>query len=189
MTVVGPVTTTNVVMIYDTDSNGFGGPGDMNGPAIGEVAYRQAPDSSLQLDTRLEFAQPLTTYEVFLVCGAAHSLACGFVSAGTVTTDALGAGSATLTVSTGVLLTAPFGPGYRSDHLDLLQGVGDLSKGLLTAGALNYLVCRRRPVAGEAEGQAEQMEERRAPLSPERRDPAGATIDDRDPAGERPEHS
>jgi hypothetical protein len=123
-------------VIYDTDSNGFGGPGDMNGPGIGEVAYRQAPDSSLQLDVRLEFAQLVTTYEAFLVCGAAHSLACGFVSAGTVTTDAVGAGSGTLTVPAGVLLAAPFGPGYRSDHLDLLQGAGDVSRGLLTAGAL-----------------------------------------------------
>ncbi|HEY6693613.1 MAG TPA: hypothetical protein VI006_12235 [Solirubrobacteraceae bacterium] len=176
-------------MIYDTDSNGFGGPGDMNGPGIGEVAYRQAPDSSLQLDVRLEFAQLVTTYEAFLVCGAAHSLACGFVSAGTVTTDAVGAGSGTLTVPAGVLLAAPFGPGYRSDHLDLLQGAGDVSRGLLTAGALNYLVCRRRPVAGAAEREPEPVEAARASLSPGQRDPAGAMIDDRDPAGGRPEHT
>jgi hypothetical protein len=183
MTVVGPNTETNVLVIYDADTNGFGGPGDMNGPEIGEVAYRQAGDSTLELTVKLDFAQPATTYEAFLVCGAAHNLGCGFVSIGTVVTDSIGAGSATITAPLSLLLGAPFGRGYRSDHLDLLQAVGDLSKGLLTAGALNYFVCRKRRPGAEEEAEEEQQEAARGPLSPEDRDPAGPSITERDPAG------
>jgi hypothetical protein len=43
------------------------------------------------------------------------------------------------------LIVPPFGPGYRTDHIDLLHGVGDLSRGAITAGAINYFVCPGKP--------------------------------------------
>ena len=102
----------------------------------------------LQLKAEIEFAQPGTTYEVFLVCGPAHGLGCGFVTVGTITTNPLGAGVTGITVPFAVLVSAPFGPGYRTDHIDILRGVGDLSKGILTAGAINYFVCQREGHVG-----------------------------------------
>ncbi|HMF57911.1 MAG TPA: hypothetical protein VK619_16330 [Pyrinomonadaceae bacterium] len=144
MPVVGPIKETNVLVVYDTDSGGFGGPLDMKGPEIGRVNYSQ-PGGNLVLKINLEFGQPSTKYQVFLVCGPAHSASCGFVTVGVLATDAAGAGSVNITVPAAVLESAPFGPGFRNDHIDLLRGVGDLSKGGLTAGAINYYVCKRAP--------------------------------------------
>jgi hypothetical protein len=149
MPTVGPTKETHVLVVYDTDSGGFGGPGDMKGPEIGEVQYTQ-PAGNLVLRITLEFGQPNTTYRVFLVCGPAHSAACGFITIGNLPTNAVGAGSVNINVPAAVLQNPPFGPGFRNDHLDLLRGVGDLSRGALTAGAINYFVCRR--VAGVPTG-------------------------------------
>src|SRR4029453_8527317 len=143
MPVVGPIPETHVPLIYDTDAGGFGGPGDMNGPQIGTVAYSE-PGDNLHVKVNIEFAQPNTSYEVFLVGGPAHAMATGFLGIGTLLTDALGAGAGAFTVPHATLLAAPFGPGYRTDHIDLLHGVGDLSRGSLTAGAINYFVCREK---------------------------------------------
>jgi len=114
----------------------------MRGPEIGAVSYSQ-PGGNLLLKIRIEYGQPSTTYRVFLTCGPAHSMACGFVTIGTVVTNAVGAGSSAITVPAAVLEAPPFGPGFRNDHLDLLRGAGDLTKGVLVAGAINYFVCRR----------------------------------------------
>ena len=141
MPTVGPQKETNVIAVYDTDSGGFGGPADMNGPEIGSVSYSQ-PGGNLLLKIKLEFGQPNTKYQVFLTCGPAHSMACGFVAIGSLATNAVGAGASAITVPLAVLLSPPFGPGFRNDHLDRLQAAGDLSKGFLTAGAINYFVCR-----------------------------------------------
>jgi hypothetical protein len=154
-TPVGPQPSTTVPLIYDTDSAGFGGPYDMTGPLIGNVSYRQSGASALEMTITVDFGQPNTTYDVFLVCGPAHALACGFTTIGTLTTDPVGAASTSIAVSLGVLLNPPFGPGYRTDHLDLLAGGG-----ALVAGAINYFVCRRQHGVGEeeAEASAEQAE-------------------------------
>ncbi|MFY9556288.1 MAG: hypothetical protein WAV47_16365 [Blastocatellia bacterium] len=149
MPVVGPIKETRVLVVYDTDSGGFGGPLDMNGPEIGGVRYAQ-PGGNLVLKISLEFGQPNTKYQVFLVCGPAHAAACGFINIGVLPTDAAGAGSVGINVPQAVLESAPFGPGFRNDHLDLLRGVGDLSKGGLAAGAINYFVCKRREGAAPA---------------------------------------
>jgi hypothetical protein len=174
MTIVGPQTSTIVPFVYDTDSGGFGGPGDMTGPTIGSLSYRQDSADDLNLTVTIDFGQPNTAYQVFLVCGAAHALACGFRTIGTLSTNALGQGNATFTVPFPILLGPPFSPGYRTDHIDLLRGAGDLSKGVLTAGALNYFVCKQRvgqPHAEPAE------EERQATTG----DPLGVPPADRDP--------
>ena len=147
-TPVGPITSTTVPLVYDSDTGGFGGPLDMTGPAVGTVSYLQNNASELELTITVDFGQPSTAYEIFFTCGPAHAMACGFTSIGTLTTDVAGAGSATVFVSLGVLLGGPFGPGYRTDHVDLLAGGGDLGKGLLTAGAVNYFVCRREGIIG-----------------------------------------
>jgi hypothetical protein len=173
---VGPITSTTVPLVYDSDTGGFGGPIDMTGPVVGTVSYRQTNASALQLSITVDFGQPNSTYDVFFTCGPAHSMACGFISIGSLVTDAIGAGSASITVGLGKLLSGPFGPGYRTDHLDLLAGVGDIGRGLLTAGAINYFVCRREGIVGE-----EQVE--RAEAVSGEGDPVGmgATATSQDP--------
>jgi hypothetical protein len=143
MPTVGPITTTTVPIVYDTDNNGLGGPLNMAGATIGNVTYHQEPDGSLVLAFTLEFAQPNTRYTVYFVCGPAHALGCGFVSLGTLSTDAVGAASTTITVPFTNLQNAPFGPGYRNDHIDLLQEGAPL-RSSLAAGAINYFVCASR---------------------------------------------
>jgi len=146
MPIVGPQKETQVPVVYDTDSHGFGGPADMNGPAIGVTAYSE-PGNNLNVRLTIEFGQPNTKYQVFLVGGPSHALGTGFISIGTLATNAAGSGAGTFLVPHAVLLAAPFGPGYRTDHVDLLKGVGDLNGGLLTAGAVNYFVCREKSPA------------------------------------------
>jgi hypothetical protein len=143
MPTVGPQTETQVPVVYDSDSGGFGGPLDMNGPLIGLTAYSE-PGDNLHIKLTIEFGQPNTRYEVFLVGGPAHALATGFIAIGALTTNAAGAGAGAFTVPHATLLAPPFGPGYRTDHIDLLKGAGDLSRGTLTAGAINYFVCREK---------------------------------------------
>jgi hypothetical protein len=140
---VGPKTENNVLVVYDTDNGGFGGPLDMSGPEIGVLAYSE-PGDNLHITINIEFGQPNTSYEVFLVGGPAHALATGFIGIGVLTTNAVGAGSGTFTVPHTTLLASPFGPGYRTDHIDLLHGLGDLSRGCLTAGEINYFACREK---------------------------------------------
>jgi len=140
---VGPQTDTHVPVVYDSDSGGFGGPANMDGPQIGLTAYSE-PGDNLHVNITIEYAQPSTKYEVFLVGGPSHALGTGFIAIGVLATNAVGAGAATFTVPHATLLAPPFGAGYRTDHIDLMRGVGDLSKGLLTAGAINYFVCREK---------------------------------------------
>ena len=143
MPIVGPQTETQVPVVYDSDSGGFGGPLDMNGPQIGLTAYSE-PGDSLHLKLTIDFGQPNTHYETFLVAGPSHALASGFIAIGTLATNAAGSGTATFTVPHATLLAPPFGPGYRTDHIDLMKAAGDLSKGVLAVGAVNYFVCREK---------------------------------------------
>ncbi len=170
MPTVGPRPETRVQLIYDTDSGGFGGPGDMNGPEIGEVLFGE-PGGNLHIRINVEFGQPNTTYEVFLVGGPSHAMSTGFLTIGTLVTNAVGAGSGAFTVSHGTLLTAPFGPGYRNDHLDLLHKAGDLSRGVLAAGAINYFVCREKDQPGH--DQIKAAETHKGAIG--QGDPGGAT--------------
>jgi hypothetical protein len=148
-TPVGPMTSTSVPLVFDTDAVGFGGPGDMVGPVVGSVRYAQSNSSELELGISVDFGRPSTTYEIFLTCGPAHDLGCGWILIGSLVTDGVGSGSTTILVALGMLLTAPFGPGYRTDHVDLVAVPGDPSGSVLTAGALNYFVCRREEVVIE----------------------------------------
>jgi hypothetical protein len=119
----------------------------MTGPEIGLVAYSE-PGGNLQVKITIEFGQPNTSYDVFLVGGPSHAMASGFIGIGTLITDAMGAGGGAFMVPQATLLAPPFGPGYRTDHIDMLKGVGDLSSGSLTAGAINYFVCREKDQPG-----------------------------------------
>jgi hypothetical protein len=136
-TKVGPVTVTSVLMVYDSDGNGLGGSADMVGSEIGTVKYRQNSLGSLILTLHTDFAQPNTTYDISLTCGPSHALACGFLTQGTLTTNGTGVGNASDTFSIATLRGAPFGCGFRTDHVDLIGGpLGSV----LTAGAINYFV-------------------------------------------------
>jgi hypothetical protein len=145
--IVGPIAETNVPVIYDTDAGGFGGPLDMNGPQVGVAAYSE-PGDNLHVKINVEFGQPSTSYEVFLVGGPAHAMATGFISIGTLVTNPVGSGAGVFTVPHATLIAPPFGPGYRTDHIDLLHGAGDLSRGCITAGAINYFVCPGKEIPG-----------------------------------------
>ena len=169
---VGPVTSTTVPLAFDRDGVGFGGPLDMRGPLVGTVTYDQGPAGELRLRIDVEFGHPDTTYDVFLVGGPAHSMATGFVVVGSVGTDAVGAGGTGVNVSHALLAAAPFGPGYRTDHIDLLAGVGDLNAGALTAGAINYFVCKDKP-HGTQRGLGATVEDVKA----EQGDPLGAHVE------------
>jgi hypothetical protein len=122
----------------------------MDGPQIGMMAYSE-PGGNLHIEINIQFGQPSTKYEVFLVGGPSHGLAEGFRVIGVRATNAAGTGNGACSVSHATLLSPPYGPGYRTDHIDLLQNVGDLSRGRLTAGAINYFVCREggQTVRGE----------------------------------------
>ena len=136
-TKVGPVTSTSVLMVYDSDGNGLGGSADMVGSEIGNVKYRQNGLGSLTLTLHTDFAQPNTTYDISLTCGPSHALACGFLTQGTLTTNATGVGNASDTFSIATLRGSPFGCGFRTDHVDLIGGpLGSV----LSAGAINYFV-------------------------------------------------
>jgi hypothetical protein len=150
MTTVGPQTNTTVPLVYDTDDRGLGGPLNMDGPIVGEVAYHQDGADNLIIEVRLDYGQANKKLEVFLVGGPAHSLATGFVTIGSLVTNGAGFGAGVFPVPHGSLITSPFGPGYRTDHLDLLGGAGDLTAGAYTSGAVNYFVCRQRHGKGEA---------------------------------------
>ena len=71
---VGPKTETNVLVVYDTDNGGFGGPLHMSGPPTGMLKFSE-PGDNLHITINIEFGQPNTSYEVFLVGGPAHALA------------------------------------------------------------------------------------------------------------------
>jgi hypothetical protein len=144
MPIVGPIKSTTVQLVYDSDSGGFGGPVDMDGPVVGRVGYHQDGADNLDLRIVVDFGQPNSVYQVFLTAGPAHASAHGYRDVGQLVTNALGQGSAAIVVPFGLLEAAPFGAGCRTDHLDLMEAAGDLRKGLVTAGALNYFVCRKR---------------------------------------------
>ena len=136
-TKVGPVTSTSVLMVYDSDGNGLGGSADMVGSEIGNVKYRQNSLGSLTLTLHTDFAQPNTTYDISLTCGPSHAQACGFLTQGTLTTNGTGVGNASDTFSIATLRGSPFGCGFRTDHVDLIGGpLGSV----LAAGAINYFV-------------------------------------------------
>src|SRR5215471_626808 len=136
-TKVGPVTATSVLMVYDSDGNGLGGSADMVGSEIGTVKYRQNSVGTLTLTLHTDFAQPNTSYDISLTCGPSHALACGFLTQGTLTTNATGVGNATDVFPVATLQAAPFGCGFRTDHVDLIGGAVN---SVLTAGAINYFV-------------------------------------------------
>lgn len=121
-TKVGPQMSTSVLVVYDKDTNGFGGATDMVGPEIGSVKFTQGALGALTLTLHTDFAQPNITYNISLTCGPSHALACGFITQGTLTTNATGVGNVSDTFTLATLRGASFGCGYRTDHVDLIGG-------------------------------------------------------------------
>jgi len=132
---------TKVDLVQDVASGGVGTL-DMLGPTgYGFVNFNQDASGDLRLTVSLKNADPNTAYHgVFLVCGPTHASACGFVDVGELTTNGQGNGNATLRLSVAVLQASPFGSGSRTDHFDLLKGVGDDSAGVYVASGINYIV-------------------------------------------------
>ena len=139
MSIVGPQTFTQVPLVIDADP--IGGQINMDGPVVGNIQYHQSAGDALELKITLEYGKDSKKYEVFLVDGPSHALATGFITIGALSTDANGAGSATLTVPLAALVAAPFHTGYLTCHVDMLASVGVLSAGSFTAGAINFFVC------------------------------------------------
>lgn len=143
--------TPNTKLNMIQDSAGCGGAGqpacgaadsDMAGPTgFGFVNFNQDDEGNLRVVVSLKDATPNTTYEIFLVCGPTHALACGFITIGFLTTNVQGNGnSGAIIVDVTTLQAAPFGSGARTDHIDLLQGVGDLSAGFYVVTPVAYTV-------------------------------------------------
>lgn len=132
---------TKVDLVQDC-STGCSETVDMAGPTgFGFINYNQNANGDLRLVVSVKNAEPNTEYSgVFLVCGPTHSSACGFVDAGDLVTNGQGNGNATMILSVESLQASPFGPGSRTDHFDLLKGVGDVSAGVYTATGINYVV-------------------------------------------------
>jgi hypothetical protein len=122
----------------------------MDGPQIGMMAYSE-PGGNLHIEINIQFGQPSTKYEVFLVGGRSHGFATEIRVIGVLATNTAVKGNGAFSVSHVTLLSPPYGLGYRSDHIGLLQNVGDLSRSCLTAVAINYFVCREegQTVRGE----------------------------------------
>lgn len=131
---------TKLDLIQDVASGGVGVL-DMDGPTgFGFLNYNQNANGDLHMIVSLKDAEPNTTYSgVFLVCGPDHASACDFVDVGDLTTNNQGNGNATMILSASDLYDQ-FGSGARTDHFDLLKGVGDQSAGVYAASGLNYIV-------------------------------------------------
>lgn len=115
---------------------------DMAGPTgFGFVNFNQNAGGDLRVVVSLKNAEPNTEYNgAFLVCGPTHASACDYINIGSLTTNAQGNGNATMIVPVGTLQASPFGSGARTDHFDLLKGVGDTSAGVYAATGIDYLV-------------------------------------------------
>lgn len=131
---------TKVDLVQDVASGGVGVL-DMDGlTGFGFINFNQDANGDLRLTVSLKNADPDTEYNgVFLVCGPTHASACGYVDVGDITTNNQGNGNATMILSASYL-NDTFGPGARTDHFDLLKGVGDLSAGVYVASGIDYLV-------------------------------------------------
>lgn len=115
---------------------------DMAGPTgFGFVNYNQDDQGNLRVVASLKNAQPNMTYHIFLACGPTHATACGFMDIGMVTTNGQGNGnSGAVMVPLATLQATPFGSGARTDHIDILAGVGDTSAGVYVTSNVDYLV-------------------------------------------------
>lgn len=133
---------TKVDFIQDVATGGSIADLDMAGPTgFGFVNFNQDNAGNLRVVASLKNAEPNTTYEIFLVCGPTHDTACGFISIGTLTTNGQGNGnSGAVDVPLATLQAAPFGAGDRTDHIDLIQGPGDLSAGAYVVSGIDYTV-------------------------------------------------
>lgn len=139
----GPVSAaanTKVDLMQDC-STGCSEAVDMAGPTgFGFINFNQNANGDLRLTVSLKNAEPNTDYSgVFLVCGPTHATACGFVDVGNLTTNAQGNGNATM-ILPAADLQEDFGSGAKTDHFDLLKGVGDQSAGVYAASGINYIV-------------------------------------------------
>ena len=115
---------------------------DMAGPiGFGFVNHNQNENGDLRVVVALKNATPNTTYTIYLVCGPTHHTACAHTSIGTLTTNVHGnADSGAMPVPVATLQAFPYGPGARTDHVDVMRGLGDLTAGLYAAAGINYVV-------------------------------------------------
>jgi hypothetical protein len=131
---------TKVMLVEDAAPGGIGVI-DMIGPTgFGFVNFNQDAKYDLRVTISLKNAQCDTEYVIFLVAGPTHAQAMGYISIGTLTTNEVGNGNQEIQVPLSTLQAYPFGSGGRTDHIDMLKGVGDASAGCYVAAGINYFV-------------------------------------------------
>jgi hypothetical protein len=139
-TTAGATANTKLDLLQDC-STGCPQPPDMVGPAgFGFVNYNQDANGDLRIVASLKGAEPNTTYVVILANGPTHATTTGFAKVGTVATNGQGNGTVNISVSHATLMSAPFGAGNQTNHIDLRKDVNDTSTGLYDATGVNYTV-------------------------------------------------
>ncbi len=114
---------------------------DMTGPAgFGFVNYNQNVQGDLRVVVSVKGAAPNTTYSVILANGSTHATSTGSAVIGTVTTNGQGNGTSNSEVTHATLLTAPFGAGSQTNHIDVRKDINDTSTGLYTVTGVDYTV-------------------------------------------------
>lgn len=137
---VGATANTKLDLIQDC-SVGCPEAPDMTGPTgFGFVNYNQNADGDLRIVASLKGAEPNTTYSVILANGSSHATTTGYAVVGTVTTNGQGNGTSNIVVLHAMLLSAPFGVGNQTNHIDLRMDVNDTSTGLYTVTGVDYTV-------------------------------------------------
>ena len=115
------------------------GPSDMQGPVEGFVNFKFDKASDLTVHIFMKDGSANTTYIIFLVAGPTHATGQGYVNVGTLTTNPKGKSNSSISIPLATLQATPFGSGNRTDHFDIMKGVGDTSAGVYVASA-NYTV-------------------------------------------------
>jgi subtilisin family serine protease len=114
--------------------------------SYGYVQYEDLPGASIRIQVEMRGVPTNASYTAYLVCGGSHEVACGYISIGTVTTDADGSSSATFTV------TNPF-TGSEDEHIDLGGPDGFYTAGPISTqssgGALEGAQVRSVPQRGD----------------------------------------
>ena len=132
---------TKVDLVQDVASGGVGA-ADMLGPTgFGFANFNQDANGDLRVTISLKNAEPNTTYlGAYFVCGPTHATGCGYIDVGDLTTNIQGNGNATFVLPVETLQASPFGSGARTDHFDLMVGLGDSSAGVYAASGIDYIV-------------------------------------------------
>lgn len=117
---------------------------DDNGPTgFGHVDFSTVAGGLIRLDIQLKNATPNSAHEAYFVCGPIHALACGYITLGTMTTDAAGSASAVFEI-------VPPYPSLPDDHVDILGGGLGYTAGPVSSGGSAGVDVPGEPIGAEA---------------------------------------